>query len=70
MPNVVWLDVTKNSPPDSRLVWIHDAYYHGVTIGYLDGNCWCNYDGSDDVSVTHFAYLDPPDEPVDTADEL
>lgn len=53
--------------PDAHydLVWINEAFYHGVTMGYFDGFTWCTFAGSDDCHVTHWApieYPEPPEE--------
>lgn len=56
-------DETK--PPDDKPVWIHDAYYHGVAIGFYDrGGWWVHLSGSDDLHVTHWAPLEPPPAPA------
>lgn len=61
-------DKEVNPLPDNGVhVWIHDAYYEGVTIGMRDGNSrngwWLNASGSDDVGVTHWMPLEVPPAP-------
>lgn len=49
-------------PPRSVLVWIHDEFYHGVTLGNWNG-WWETYFGSDDIGVTHWMPISYPDPP-------
>lgn len=50
-------------PPDDRLVWVHDSYYYGVTVGRWLGQWWEASDGCDDLGVTHWMLLDTPNLP-------
>jgi hypothetical protein len=57
-------DKPSTAPPANRLVWIHDEFYHGVTLGQFDGFTMVTYWGSDDLSVTHWAELEEPNPPA------
>lgn len=50
-------------PERTELVWIHDEFYYGVTIGSWNGWSWENAAGSDDISVTHWMPLAAPAPP-------
>lgn len=49
-------------PKSGELVWIHDEFYEGVTIGVWNG-WWESAAGSDDISVTHWTPLTKPEPP-------
>jgi hypothetical protein len=61
-------DKNATKPPtetDGDLFWIIDDFYYGVTAGYFDGFTWRNWQGSDDICVTHWMPMaQPPKEPV------
>ena len=58
-------DDKTTAPPGSvgPLVWIHEEYYEGVTVGYFDGFTFRTWNGSDDCHVTHWAPIEYPEAP-------
>lgn len=68
---VAWVEVTRGEdtrinsqvPVVGNLIWIHDAFYHGVTVGRFVFGGFETADGSDDVGVTHWAPLTAPSAP-------
>lgn len=52
------------APESDKLVWIHEEWYHGVTLGFFDGFTFNTYWGSDDCHITHWATLIYPAAPA------
>lgn len=59
----------ETAPPGGDLVWIYETYYHGVFIGYYDGQAMRTSGGSDDCHVTHWAEIEWPEAPEGTQTE-
>ena len=56
-------DKQATAPKPDQLVWIHELYYHGVTMGVFDGFTFRTWWGSDDCNVTHWAPIKWPTAP-------
>ena len=52
-----------STPEPHTLVWIFEEFYDGVTLGYMIYNSWHNWQGNDDVSVSHWMPLEYPEDP-------
>jgi hypothetical protein len=59
----------ETAPPPNQLVYVHDVYNHGVSMGLFDGDTFRMWWGSDDCSISHWAPIEWPDPPADRSSD-
>lgn len=47
-------------PEPDEMVWVFDAYYEGITLGWWNGTGWRGVDQGDDIGVMAWMPLQRP----------